>query len=74
MDIIPDELKDLLNNTEVTLHLDISKSVKLYGEVDEQGFLNLNIREIATPDIYWSRSVLLAEIIDQSLTNTTPTI
>ena len=58
-------LVDLLNDTEVTLHLNITRTVKLYGGVDDEKFLNIYVREIGTPDTYWSRAVLITELANQ---------
>lgn len=58
------QLVELLKDTEVTLHLNITRTIKLYGTVDAEKFLTLNIREIGTPDTYWSRSALLPELIN----------
>ena len=60
-----EDLVSLLDDTEITLHLDITRTVKLYGNVDDQKFLNLNIREIGTPDTFWTNSALLPEITNQ---------
>lgn len=57
------KLVDLLEDTEVTIHLNITDTVKLYGEIDSEKFLNLYIREIGTPDTFWKRSVLLTELL-----------
>lgn len=57
------KLVDLLEDTEVTIHLNITNTVKLYGEIDSEKFLNLYIREIGTPDTFWKRSVLLTELL-----------
>lgn len=62
--LIESKLVELLSATEVTLHLNITTTVKLYGGIDQEKFLNLYIREIGTPDTYWTRSVLLTELLD----------
>lgn len=60
---VESKLVDLLADTEVTIHLNITDTVKLYGEIDSEKFLNLYIREIGTPDTFWKRSVLLTELL-----------
>lgn len=67
VDNIEAALVSLLQDTEVTLHLNVTNTIKLYGDIDSENFLNLYIREIGTPDTYWSRSVLLPELLDHSL-------
>lgn len=67
IDAVKALLIDLLQNTEITLHLNLTQTVKLYGEIDAENFLKLNIREIGSPDTYWSRMVLLPELLDRSL-------
>lgn len=64
-DNIESSLFELLKDTEVTLHLNITRTIKLYGKVDEEKFLNLYIREIGTPDTFWTRSVLLPELVNR---------
>lgn len=62
---IESRLVAILENTEITLHLNITRTIKLYGNLDDEGFLNLNIREIGTPDTFWTRSVHLREVLLQ---------
>lgn len=70
VDAIQSTLTGLLLNTEVTLHLNITSTAKLYGVIDSSNFLKLYIREIGTPDTFWMRTVLLPDLLKRSLNQT----
>lgn len=55
-------LETLLKDTEVTLHLTANRSVMLYGSVDNSGVVTLNVREISTPDTYYTRTFALGSL------------
>ena len=55
-------LDSLLENCEVTLHLTVNRSVMLYGDVDALGVVTLNVREISTPDTYYTRTFALGSL------------
>lgn len=58
-------LKAILNGTEVTLNLNVTKSVKLYGLIDDKLYIHLYVREIGTPDTFWIRTASIPEIHGQ---------
>ena len=58
-------LKAILNGTEVTLNLNVTKSVKLYGHIDDKLYIHLYVREIGTPDTFWIRTASIPEIHGQ---------
>ena len=58
-------LKAILNGTEVTLNLNVTKTVKLYGHIDDKLYIHLYVREIGTPDTFWIRTASIPEIHGQ---------
>lgn len=62
-------LKAILNGTEVTLNLNVTKTVKLYGLIDDKLYIHLYVREIGTPDTFWIRSASVPEILGQISAN-----
>lgn len=59
------QLKVLLAGSEVTLQLNITSTIMLYGDVESDGTLHLYIRQIGTPDTYWKRTASLSELLGQ---------
>lgn len=58
-------LRALLLDSELTLQLNITNTVLLYGDVEDNGTLHLYIRQIGTPDTYWKRTASLLELLGQ---------
>lgn len=55
-------IETLLRNSEVTLHLSANKSVMMHGNIDGDGVVTLHVREINTPDTYYTRTFALAAL------------
>lgn len=61
---VVEDLKLLFKDTEISLHLDITNSVNLLGFIDSGNNMHLNVRQIGTPDTYWTRTVNLASYLN----------
>lgn len=55
-------IKTLLKNSEVTLHLSANNSVMVHGNIDADGVVTLHVREISTPDTYYTRTFALGSM------------
>lgn len=55
-------LESLLRDSEVTLHLTPNKTIMLYGTVDSDAVVVLHVREISTPDTYYTRTFALGSM------------